>query len=165
MSEPDPNGIRWAWEQQRVPRWFPRALLYVLAAVAAFFAARTVVTQVSDLLVILLVSLFLSFAIEPAVDFLADRGWRRGAATALVFVAVTGYGLEGPDATRPGFDFSAFWTRSGIMSLVGHPGAPPVLSRIAQGDHTTGINAVAATLAALRLRSASTDCIHSKAQA
>ncbi|MBK9341596.1 MAG: CoA transferase [Dehalococcoidia bacterium] len=43
----------------------------------------------------------------------------------LVFVAVTGYGLEGPDATRPGFDFSAFWTRSGIMSLVGHPGAPP----------------------------------------
>lgn len=70
----------------------------------------------------------------------------------LVFVAVTGYGLEGPDAARPGFDFSAFWTRAGIMSLVGHPGSPPVLSRIAQGDHTTGINTVAATLAALRLR-------------
>ncbi|MGE0601221.1 MAG: CaiB/BaiF CoA transferase family protein [Dehalococcoidia bacterium] len=70
----------------------------------------------------------------------------------LIFVAVTGYGLEGPDAARPGFDFSAFWTRSGIMSLVGHPDAPPVLSRIAQGDHTTGINTLAATLAALRLR-------------
>ncbi len=70
----------------------------------------------------------------------------------LIFVAVTGYGLEGPDAARPGFDFSAFWTRSGIMSLVGHPEAPPVLSRIAQGDHTTGVNTLAATLAALRLR-------------
>lgn len=70
----------------------------------------------------------------------------------IVFVSVTGYGLEGPEAARPGFDFSAFWARSGIMSLVGHPGAPPVLSRIAQGDHTTGINTVAATLAALRLR-------------
>ncbi len=70
----------------------------------------------------------------------------------LVFVAITGYGLGGPDAARPGFDFSAFWTRAGIMSVVGHPGAPPVLSRIAQGDHTTGINALAATLAALRLR-------------
>jgi crotonobetainyl-CoA:carnitine CoA-transferase CaiB-like acyl-CoA transferase len=70
----------------------------------------------------------------------------------LIFVAVTGYGLEGPDAARPGFDFSAFWARSGIMSLVGHPEGPPVLSRIAQGDHTTGINALAATLAALRLR-------------
>ena len=70
----------------------------------------------------------------------------------LIYVSVSGYGITGPDAARPGFDFSAFWTRSGIMSLVGHPGAPPVLSRIAQGDHTTGINALAATLAALRLR-------------
>ena len=70
----------------------------------------------------------------------------------VVFVSVTGYGLRGPDAARPGVDFSAFWTRSGIMSLVGHPEGPPVLSRIAQGDHTTGINGLAATLAALRLR-------------
>ncbi len=70
----------------------------------------------------------------------------------VVFVSVTGYGLRGPDAARPGFDFSAFWTRSGIMSLVGHPDGPPVLSRIAQGDHTTGINGLAATLTALRLR-------------
>lgn len=70
----------------------------------------------------------------------------------VIFVSVTGYGLRGPDAARPGFDFSAFWARSGIMSLVGHPGGPPVLSRIAQGDHTTGINGLAATLAALRMR-------------
>ncbi|MEO8541541.1 MAG: CoA transferase [bacterium] len=70
----------------------------------------------------------------------------------LIYVSITGYGITGPDAARPGFDFSAFWARSGIMSLVGHPGAAPVLSRIAQGDHTTGINALAATLAALRLR-------------
>ena len=73
----------------------------------------------------------------------------------IIYVSITGYGLTGPDAARPGFDFSAFWARSGIMSLVGHPGSPPVLSRIAQGDHTTGINALAATLAALRLREAS----------
>lgn len=70
----------------------------------------------------------------------------------LVFCSVTGYGLSGPDAARPGFDFAAFWTRAGIMSLVGHPGGPPVISRIAQGDHTTGMNALAAILAALRLR-------------
>jgi crotonobetainyl-CoA:carnitine CoA-transferase CaiB-like acyl-CoA transferase len=70
----------------------------------------------------------------------------------LIFLSVTGYGLTGPDADRPGFDFAAFWARAGIMSVVGHPGQPPVLSRIAQGDHTTGINAVAAALAALRLR-------------
>lgn len=70
----------------------------------------------------------------------------------VVHVSVTGYGLEGPDRARPGFDYSAFWTRSGIMSLVGHPDVPPVISRVAQGDHTTGMNGLAATLAALRLR-------------
>ena len=70
----------------------------------------------------------------------------------IIYAAVTGYGLEGPERARPGFDFSAFWTRSGIMSLVGHPDAAPVLSRIAQGDHTTGITALAGVLAALRMR-------------
>jgi crotonobetainyl-CoA:carnitine CoA-transferase CaiB-like acyl-CoA transferase len=70
----------------------------------------------------------------------------------LVFVALTGYGITGPDAGRPAFDYSAFWARSGIMGVVGHPGQPPVLSRIAQGDHTAGLNAALATLAALRVR-------------
>ena len=40
------------------------------------------------LLIALLVSLFLSFAIEPAVNALARRGWRRGAATGLVFLVI-----------------------------------------------------------------------------
>ncbi|GAB4326982.1 MAG: CaiB/BaiF CoA-transferase family protein [Dehalococcoidia bacterium] len=70
----------------------------------------------------------------------------------VVHVSVTGYGTDGPEADRPAFDFAAFWARSGIMGLMGHPGSPPVISRIAQGDHTTGINGLAATLAALRVR-------------
>ncbi|HEX6031371.1 MAG TPA: CoA transferase, partial [Tepidiformaceae bacterium] len=76
----------------------------------------------------------------------------RGRHPRVIHVSVTGYGTNGPDAGRPGFDYSAFWARSGIMGLVGHPGQPPVLSRVAQGDHTTGMNALAATLAALRVR-------------
>ncbi len=70
----------------------------------------------------------------------------------IVFTSVTGYGIHGPEADRPAFDFAGFWARSGIMSVIGHPGQPPVISRIAQGDHTTGMNALAATFAALRLR-------------
>ncbi|MCS7296402.1 MAG: CoA transferase [Chloroflexota bacterium] len=70
----------------------------------------------------------------------------------LVVCSITGYGLSGPEAGRPGFDFAAFWARSGIMSLIGHREGPPVISRIAQGDHTTAMNALAAILAALRLR-------------
>ena len=38
----------------------------------------------------LLVSLFLAFAMEPAANFLARRGWRRGLATATVFAVLVG---------------------------------------------------------------------------
>src|SRR5262249_6254212 len=44
------------------------------------------IVALRSLLLVLVVSLFLSFAIEPAVNALARRGWRRGAATGLVFV-------------------------------------------------------------------------------
>jgi predicted PurR-regulated permease PerM len=37
---------------------------------------------------IILLSLFLSFAIEPAVNWLARHGWRRGLATGAIFLAV-----------------------------------------------------------------------------
>ncbi|MEO1027958.1 MAG: CoA transferase, partial [Pseudomonadota bacterium] len=30
----------------------------------------------------------------------------------LVYCSLTGYGLEGPDADRPGFDVASFWARS-----------------------------------------------------
>jgi len=70
----------------------------------------------------------------------------------LVFASVSGYGVRGPDRARPGFDYSAFWARSGLMGLLGEPPSPPPLCRGGQGDHTTGLNILAAVLAALRLR-------------
>ncbi len=45
-----------------------------------------IVARLQGLLVALLVSLFLSFAMEPGVQWLARRGMRRGFATALVFL-------------------------------------------------------------------------------
>ncbi|MDX1620747.1 MAG: AI-2E family transporter, partial [Nitriliruptorales bacterium] len=44
-------------------------------------------SRLSTLLVVLIVSLFLSFAMEPAVQWLAQRGVRRGIGTFLVFIA------------------------------------------------------------------------------
>ena len=32
----------------------------------------------------------------------------------LVYACVTGFGLEGPEADRPAFDLTGFWTRTGI---------------------------------------------------
>src|SRR5690606_27858571 len=70
----------------------------------------------------------------------------------VVYAWLTGYGSTGPEADRAGFDFAAFWARTGIMGLLGEPDAPPPLCRGGQGDHTTALNLLAAVLAALRVR-------------
>ena len=70
----------------------------------------------------------------------------------VIYTSFSGYGTHGPDEARPGFDFAAFWARSGIMGLMAEPDAPPPLCRGGQGDHTTALNLLAATLAALRLK-------------
>jgi crotonobetainyl-CoA:carnitine CoA-transferase CaiB-like acyl-CoA transferase len=67
----------------------------------------------------------------------------------LVYCALTGYGLEGPDANAPGFDVASFWSRSGLARLTAPKGSDLFPVRTAAGDHTTSIAAVAAINAAL----------------
>ncbi len=64
----------------------PGRLLTLVAVLVGAYVAIIVVRALRGLLVMLLVSVFLSFAMEPAVQFLARRGVRRGIATALVFI-------------------------------------------------------------------------------
>jgi crotonobetainyl-CoA:carnitine CoA-transferase CaiB-like acyl-CoA transferase len=71
-----------------------------------------------------------------------------------VYASFSGYGTRGPDAARPGFDYAAFWARSGVMHSLTLPNSPPPLCRPGQGDHTTTLNLLAGVLAALRLRDA-----------
>jgi crotonobetainyl-CoA:carnitine CoA-transferase CaiB-like acyl-CoA transferase len=70
----------------------------------------------------------------------------------LVHATLTGYGTNGPDALRPGYDVTAFFGRSGLYDAMreGDDGDVP-MARPAQGDHTTGLALVGAILAALRL--------------
>jgi crotonobetainyl-CoA:carnitine CoA-transferase CaiB-like acyl-CoA transferase len=70
----------------------------------------------------------------------------------IVMAQLTGWGSAGPGAERPGFDSTAFWAGSGLMSLMGEQGSPAVVSRGGQGDYPAGLNLLAAVLAALRLR-------------
>jgi len=63
-------------------------MLLFLLSVAALFMVAWLIRELRDLLLILLISLFLAFALEPAVNFLARRGWRRGAATGVIFLAL-----------------------------------------------------------------------------
>lgn len=76
-----------------MPPWAPpvirlaaRELFWVLVGAALAVGMITYLAgRLSNFLSILFMALFLSFAIEPAVDWFASRGMRRGYATALVF--------------------------------------------------------------------------------
>ncbi len=69
----------------------------------------------------------------------------------IVHATLTGYGTQGPDAWRPGYDVTAFFGRSGMFDAMreGNDGIVP-MARTAQGDHTTGLALTGAILAALR---------------
>jgi predicted PurR-regulated permease PerM len=64
----------------------PRRLASLVLVLLTAFAILTVVRALRTVLVMVAVSLFLSFAMEPAVQWLARRGMRRVFATAIVFV-------------------------------------------------------------------------------
>ncbi len=69
----------------------------------------------------------------------------------LVHATLTGYGLEGPDAHRPGYDITAFFGRGGITHSITEPGSQAPRARPAQGDHAAALGLAASVLAALRL--------------
>ncbi|MEU2255551.1 AI-2E family transporter [Nocardia xishanensis] len=70
------------------PPWLLRAFLLAAATVAALIFGFWVLQRLQGLLTVLMVSLFLAFAIEPAVNWLAARGVRRGIATGVVFLGL-----------------------------------------------------------------------------
>jgi crotonobetainyl-CoA:carnitine CoA-transferase CaiB-like acyl-CoA transferase len=67
----------------------------------------------------------------------------------LIYASVTGYGLQGPDADKPGFDGASFWCRSGMAGLITPKGSEPFAIRTGMGDHTTSLATAAAILAAV----------------
>jgi len=67
----------------------------------------------------------------------------------LVYAAFTGYGQQGPDRDRLGFDYTALWSRSGALSGLGEPGQPPVSPHGTIGDHLSAPLLLAGILSAL----------------
>ncbi len=72
----------------------------------------------------------------------------------LIYCSVTGFGQDGPYASRPGYDFMV-QGMSGIMSLTGEPEGEPLKTAVAYADVFTGLYASNAILAALQGRHAS----------
>ena len=72
----------------RLPRWVVWAVGVFWLGYLIMLAVGSVLNSLSTLLLLLVMALFLSFAIEPAVNRLARRGWRRGTATALILISL-----------------------------------------------------------------------------
>ena len=67
----------------------------------------------------------------------------------LVYGSLTGYGLDGPDRDRAGYDVGAFWARSGVAHTIVPPGELPPDLLSGFGDHFTGLSLVTGVLAKL----------------
>jgi crotonobetainyl-CoA:carnitine CoA-transferase CaiB-like acyl-CoA transferase len=70
----------------------------------------------------------------------------------LIYASLTGYGDEGPDADLPGFDITAYWSRSGLLDMTRDAGAPPTLPVPASGDHATAMGLYSAIVTGLYRR-------------
>lgn len=69
----------------------------------------------------------------------------------LIYASISGYGQTGPDRAKGGFDLVAQGA-SGLMSVTGEPGGPPVKVGVPLTDLGAGLFALAAILAALHHR-------------
>src|SRR5713101_1946296 len=69
----------------------------------------------------------------------------------LIYASISGYGQTGPNRRKGGFDLIAQGV-SGIMSITGEPGGPPVKAGIPVTDLGAGLFALVGVLAALTYR-------------
>jgi crotonobetainyl-CoA:carnitine CoA-transferase CaiB-like acyl-CoA transferase len=67
----------------------------------------------------------------------------------IIYADITGFGDAGPDAGLPGFDLTAFWSRSGLLAATRDAGAPPTAPVWGSGDYTTATAIYAAITTAL----------------
>jgi CoA:oxalate CoA-transferase len=66
----------------------------------------------------------------------------------LIYAGVSGFGHTGPYAKRPAYDM-VVQAMGGVMSLTGHPGAPPTRVGTSTGDLTAGLFATIGIVTAL----------------
>ncbi|MCD7792094.1 MAG: CoA transferase [Oscillospiraceae bacterium] len=67
----------------------------------------------------------------------------------LVYGTLTGYGEKGPDKDLPGFDFTAYWARGGVLDQLRQKDEWPINLIPGMGDHQSGLFLAAGVMAAL----------------
>lgn len=72
---------------QAMPTWVPRLIVIVIVAVVAVIASVFLFVKLAGFISWVLIALFISFGLEPLVNGLVQRGWRRSAATGIVLLS------------------------------------------------------------------------------
>ena len=67
----------------------------------------------------------------------------------LVYGYFTGYGETGPDANLPGFDFTSFWARGGLLGTLYQKDSEPMNLIPGVGDHIAGMMLTSGIMMAL----------------
>ena len=88
-SEEKPADEPYVVTLQLPHRWFISLAGATIVVVAVVFGSMWAFTRSRTLMVTILISVFLAFAMLPAVDRLSRRGWRRGSATGVVMIGST----------------------------------------------------------------------------
>ncbi|MDR1443187.1 MAG: AI-2E family transporter [Bifidobacteriaceae bacterium] len=74
--------------KQTAPPWLIRATIQVVLVIAAAVIIWLAVIQLFSLIMVVVTSLFVALAMEPPVNWLVAKGWKRGLATGLVMLVV-----------------------------------------------------------------------------
>ena len=82
---PEPIGLL---NGRRMPRWVVPAVVVFWAGYLLSGLARHLWARLDGLILLIVISLFFALAIEPGVNRLARRGWRRGRATGVILLGV-----------------------------------------------------------------------------
>jgi len=75
-------------DERRLPRWVIPATIVFWGGFLVALSVQFFWGKLNSLVILVAISVFLSLAIEPGVNRLARRGWKRGSATALILFGV-----------------------------------------------------------------------------
>ncbi|MBP7820604.1 AI-2E family transporter [Candidatus Saccharibacteria bacterium] len=74
-------------DQHKIQPWILRLVLIVLGSIALFVLAVYLFWRLSGIVTLVTVALFVSFALEPFVNFLIKKGWKRNLASIFIILS------------------------------------------------------------------------------
>lgn len=86
MTAEAPDRAAKASEPTWYSIWLPRLGITLVVGLGLFWGASWVFVSTVDFIITMILSFFIAFAMLPAVDYLSNRGWKRGLATALTLL-------------------------------------------------------------------------------